>query len=186
MTRVTRVLALGAATVAAAFILVPATTTHRTAKLGSPVLAGSFRPTAAGNVDILAVNSKGTAKNESKDNNRTVYTFPMYDLATGAEIGTITDDVGPTPVPGVVDVITTYRFQNGSEIAGHMPVSISQDSQKPGWIVVGNRPEKDTIVKATGDYAGRTGRVRLSGVDDVRKFPGEIYQDDFWIIELNK
>jgi hypothetical protein len=170
MSRNIRVLALGAAATAA--VLVSAL----------PVTTSS----AAGeSVDMIAVNSKGTAQNESKDQSRTVYTFPMYSLATGAEIGTITDDVGLTPTPGVVDVITTYRFKDG-EIVNHMPVSISQDSQKPGWVVVGDRPEGNSIIKATGAYAGRTGKVRLSGVDDLNKFPGEIYQDDFWVIELNR
>ena len=172
MFRSIRLLALGGAAAAAAVLLVP------------PSLAPS--PAAADEpVDMIAVNSKGTANNESKDQSRTVYTFPMYSLATGAQIGTITDDVGLTPTPGVVDVITTYRFKDG-EIVNHMPVSISQDSQKPGWVVVGDRPQKETIVKATGAYAGRTGRVRLSGVDDLNKFPGQIYQDDFWVIELNR
>jgi hypothetical protein len=172
MFRSIRVLALGGAAVAMAVLLSPPSLMPSSAAADEPV-------------DMIAVNSKGTANNESKDQNRTVYTFPMYSLATGAQIGTITDDVGLTSTPGVVDVITTYRFKDG-EIVNHMPVSISQDSQKPGWVVVGNRPEGNTIVKATGAYAGRTGRVRLSGVDDLNKFPGQVYQDDFWVIELNR
>jgi hypothetical protein len=173
MFRSIRVLALGGAAAAAAVLLsLPPVITPSPAAADEPV-------------DVIAVNSKGTANNESKDQSRTVYTFPMYSLATGAEIGTITDDVGLTSTPGVVDVITTYRFKDG-EIVNHMPVSISQDSQKAGWVVVGNRPEGNTIIKATGAYAGRTGRVRLSGVDDLNKFPAQIYQDDFWVIELDR
>jgi hypothetical protein len=171
MLRSNRVLALAGAAVAAAVLLSPVSATTSSA--------------ASEPVDMIAVNSKGTAQNASKDPNRTVYTFPMYSLATGAEIGTITDDVGLTTTPGVVDVITTYRFKDG-EIVNHMPVSLSQDSQKAGWVVVGNRPLGNTLVKTTGAYAGRTGKVRLSGVDDLNKFPGEIYQDDFWVIELNR
>ena len=171
MIRATRALVLGAAVVAVAVLL-------------SPVAAYPDHDAAASGGKILAVNSKGTAQNESTDPMRTRFTFPMYSLATGEEIGTITDDIGNTPVPGVVDVITTYRFADG-EIVNHMPVSIAQDSQKPGWIVVGNRPEGNSIVKATGAYEGRTGRVHLSGVDDITKFPNEVYQDDFWIIELD-
>ncbi len=186
MRRITRVLASGAAIVATASLLSltpvlqerEGTATPLAVKLAS---AGTYSP----DVDRIIVNSKGVAQNESKDSNRTVYTFPMYALGTGEEIGTITDDVGLTPVPGVVDVITTFRFADG-EIVTHAMVSISQDAQKPGWIVVGARPEKDTITKATGAYASRTGRVAVSGVNNVQKFPGEIYQDDFWVIELSK
>ena len=199
MIRATRAAALAAAVVAAAVVLSPVSaypsaheaaassgTPRAAAPSGTPrAAASSGTPRAPGSGPmILAVNSRGTAQNESSDPARTKFTFPMYDLATGEEIGTITDDVGGTPVPGVVDVITTYRFTDG-EIVNHMPVSIAQDSQKPGWIVVGNRPEGNTIVKATGAYEGRTGKVRLSGVDDITKFPDEIYQDDFWIIELD-
>jgi hypothetical protein len=107
----------------------------------------------------------------------------MIELATGKVIGEVIDDVGG--MCPIFDVITTFKFDDG-EIVNHMPVSISQDSQKPGWVVVGDRPQSDTIIKATGAYAGRRGRVRLSGVDDLNKFPGQIYQDDFWVIELNR
>lgn len=173
MIRATRAAALAAAVAAAAVVLTPVS-----AYPSADEAAASSGPM------ILAVNSKGTAQNESTDPMRTKFTFPMYDLATGEELGTITDDIGNTPTPGVVDVITTYRFDDG-EIVNHMLVSIAQDSQKPGWIVVGNRPEENSIVEATGAYAGRTGKVRLSGVDDITKFPNEVYQDDFWIIELD-
>lgn len=183
MRRRTRALAAGAAVLAAAGLLslVPAPAGPSTPL--AVKLAGTYSANA--DVDRFVVNSQGTAPNESKDPNRTAYTFPMYVLATGEQIGTITDDVGLTPVPGVVDVITTFRFPDG-DIVTQSNVSISQDAQKPGWIVVGGRPESDTIVDATGAYAGRTGKVTVSGVDDLRKFPGELYQDDYWVIELDK
>ncbi|HLF41625.1 MAG TPA: hypothetical protein VI854_09160 [Acidimicrobiia bacterium] len=183
MIRTIRTLALGGAVIAAAVVLSPVAAPAGDASPSPGIQAAES--SAASSVEVISVNSRGTANNESKDSNRTVYTFPMYSLATGEEIGTITDDVGLTPVPGVVDVIATFRFADG-EIVNHMPVSISQDSQKPGWIVVGNRPEGNTISKATGAYEGRTGKVRLSGVDDVNRFPATIFQDDFWIIELDR
>ena len=48
-----------------------------------------------------------------------------------------------------------------------------------------SRPSANTIVKATGTYAGRTGSVRLSGANDVRQFPTVMVQDDFWVIDLS-
>jgi hypothetical protein len=43
------------------------------------------------------------------------------------------------------------------------------------------------VVEATGVFAGRTGRVDLSGTNDMTKFAaGEVFQDNFWIIKLTK
>jgi hypothetical protein len=50
---------------------------------------------------------------------------------------------------------------------------------------VAARPEGKSIVTATGIYAGRTGSVRLSGLDDARGYPNELTVDDLWVIELD-
>ena len=48
-------------------------------------------------------------------------------------------------------------------------------------------PTPTASSKATGDFAGRTGRVDLSGTNDLTKFAaGELYQDAFWIIKLDR
>ena len=134
--------------------------------------------------DQMAVNSRGKTTPENKDN-RTILTFPMYSLATGEKIGTIIDDVQPNG-PGTFDVFTTFIFPDG-ELTSHATVSAAQDPQKPGWIIVGKRADgKDTITNATGVYEGRSGHVDISGTNDLSKFPAELYQDDFWVIKLNK
>ena len=134
--------------------------------------------------DRMVVNSKGTTVPENKDN-RTILTFPMYNLATGQKIGTIIDDVQPNG-PGTFDVFTTFIFPDG-ELTSHATVSAAQDPQKPGWIIVGKRAgTDDTIVNATGVFAGRTGQVDISGTNDLTKFPAELYQDDFWVIKLHQ
>ncbi|MGH8992905.1 MAG: hypothetical protein ACRDZ7_15455 [Acidimicrobiia bacterium] len=134
--------------------------------------------------DQMAVNSRGKTVPENKDN-RTILTFPMYNLATGEEIGTIIDDVQPNG-PGTFDVFTTFIWPDG-ELTSHATVSAAQDPQKPGWIIVGKRAEgKNTITNATGVFAGRSGHVDISGTNDLTKFPAELYQDDFWVIKLNK
>lgn len=134
--------------------------------------------------DRMVVNSKGTTVPENKDN-RTILTFPMYNLATGEKIGTIIDDVQPNG-PGTFDVFTTFIWPDG-ELTSHATVSAAQDPQKPGWIIVGKRAgTDDTIVRATGVFAGRTGQVDISGTNDLTKFPAELYQDDFWVIKLHK
>jgi hypothetical protein len=136
---------------------------------------------------MIAVNTRGTANNESTDPSRVTYTFPLYSLTTGERLGTGTDDatcVSTTPPPcAVVDDIATFRLPQG-DIVSHALLAVAPDPLRPGFILVGARPNADTIVKATGAFAGRTGRVRLSGGDDMRQFPGTLIQDDFWVIEL--
>ena len=134
--------------------------------------------------EYIPVNSRGKTKPKNTADNRTILTFPMYSLATGKVIGTIIDDVQPNG-PGMFDVVTTYDFGDG-KLVNHMTVSAAPDSQKNGWIIVGKRPDTNSIVEATGVYQGRTGRVDISGTNDLNKFPNELYQDDFWVIKLNK
>ena len=106
-------------------------------------------------------------------------------MATGKVIGTIVDDI-KAPIPGLLfDVTTSFKFADG-ELVNHMLVSSAPDVQRPGWIIVGNRPTNNSINSATGVFAGRTGKIRLSGTNDLTKFPNEVYQDDFWVIELSK
>ncbi len=135
--------------------------------------------------DQMAVNSRGKTVPENTKDNRTILTFPMYNLATGEEIGKIIDDVQPNG-PGTFDVFTTFIWPDG-ELTSHATVSAAQDPQKPGWIIVGKRAEGEkTITRATGVFAGRTGQVDISGTNDLTKFPAELYQDDFWVIKLDK
>lgn len=190
MIRLTRLVALGAAAVVAGVLLSPIVS-------GDPQPAAKAAPltsleryavqaTAAdgSTYEYIPVNSRGKTTPQNTPDNRTILNFPMYSLATGGVIGTIIDDVQPNG-PGMFDVITTYTFDDG-ELVNHMTVSAAPDSQKPGWIIVGKRPDTNTIVKATGVFAGRTGRVDISGTNDLNKFPAELYQDDFWVIKLNK
>jgi hypothetical protein len=163
----------------------------------SPMTETSFPPAgtvaaAAGPGDLIAVSTRGDAKNESTDPMRLKFTFPLYSLVDGSLVGNATDDVAcssSTPPPcAVVDAITTFRFTQGrfplGTIVDHAQVSIAPDVQRPGFIIVGSRPARPTIESATGAYAGRSGGVLLSGGNDVRNFPNELIQDDFWVIEL--
>lgn len=193
MIRTTRLLLVGVAVVLAGVLLSPVVdiTPGAPAEAGTPSSAlelFSVQANEAGAaVDYMPVNSRGKSKVEMKDD-RVILTFPMYELATGNVIGTIVDDI-KSPVPGFLfDVTTYFKFNDGqnSELVSHGLVSSAPDVQKPGWIIVGNRPTGPSIISATGAFAGRTGLIRLSGVNDLTKFPDEVYQDDFWVIELNK
>ncbi len=145
---------------------------------------------SAGNApprDSIALNSRGTAHDESADPVRFVYTLPLYSLVTGRQIGTAVDEatcVSSTPPPcAVVDDTQTFHMPEG-DIVSHALVSVVPDPQRPGFILTGSRPSANTIVKATGLFAGRTGVVRESAVDDARAFPGTIVEDAFWVIDF--
>ncbi|MDQ3946984.1 MAG: hypothetical protein M3357_17870 [Actinomycetota bacterium] len=190
MIRSTRLLLVGAAVVLAGVLLSPVVDVRPGAPAEAAVPSSSLElftvqaNEAGAAVDYMPVNSKGRSKPEMKDD-RTILTFPMIELATGKVIGTIVDDI-KAPIPGILfDVTTYFKFPDG-ELVNHMLVSSAPDVQRPGWIIVGNRPDSNSIVKASGVFQGRTGKIRLSGTNDLTKFPNEVYQDDFWVIELNK
>ena len=85
-------------------------------------LAGTVLPQAATadeaaatpRPQLLAVNSRGTATNESTDPNRMVFTFELYSLADGSRIGSAVDDVACSstkpPPCAVVDAKTTFHL----------------------------------------------------------------------------
>jgi hypothetical protein len=187
MIRSNRVLALGAAVVVAGVLFSPISPV----RVGAPAQAAvtssldrfvAMETEGGGAIDYLPVNSRGKTTPEFKGD-RVILKFPMIELATGKVIGEIVDDVGG--MCPIFDVITTFKFSDG-EIVNHMPVSCAGDAQRGGWIIVGNRPENNSIIKTSGVFDGRVGKIRLSGTNDVRKFPQELYQDDFWVIELEK
>jgi hypothetical protein len=114
-------------------------------------------------------------------------------MVDGSLVGTATDDVAcssTNPPPcAVIDAITTFRFTQGTFPIGTLvnegQVSIAPDAQKPGFIINGVRGSGNTIKSATGDYAGHTATISISGGNDVHNFPMELIQDDFWLIELH-
>jgi hypothetical protein len=181
MIRSIRVLAIGAVMVVAGVLLSPISPV-RAATAPSSLDRFVAMEGEGGAVDYMPVNSRGKTKPEFKGD-RVILKFPMIELATGKVIGTITDDVGG--MCPLFDVITTFKFEDG-EIVNHMPVSCAGDVQRGGWIIVGNRPQNNSITKTSGVFEGRVGKIRLSGVNDASRFPEQLYQDDFWVIELEK
>ena len=187
MSRRFRVLAIGIVVVAAGVLLSPISPVRAGAPAEAAVTSSLERFVAAEGgsgqaIDYMPVNSRGKTNPEFKGD-RVILKFPMISLATGETIGSIIDDVGG--MCPVFDVITTFKFDDG-EIVNHMPVSCAPDAQRDGWIIVGNRPDNNSIIRTSGVFEGRKGKIRLSGTNDLRKFPEELYQDDFWVIELEK
>jgi hypothetical protein len=161
----------------------------------APADYGSGSDSGAVPSQYIAVRTKGDAKDESKDplSGRHQFTFPLYSMVDGSLVGTATDDVAcssTTPPPcAVVDAITTFRFTQGTFPLGTLvnegQVSIAPDAQHPGFIINGVRGSGNTIKSATGDYAGHTATISISGGNDVHNFPMELIQDDFWLIEVH-
>jgi hypothetical protein len=159
---------------------------------------GVLRPAAVGDTApvtvsrYIPVRTLGAARNESSDPLRQRFTFPLFSLVDGSLVGTATDDIAcsqSTPPPcAVIDAITTFRFTQGmfplGTVVNHAQVSIAPDVQRPGFVIVGARSSQPTIQSGTGAYAGRSGVVVLSGSNDIRSFPGQLTQDDLWLIEL--
>jgi hypothetical protein len=154
---------------------------------GALVLPG-VAPAGSEAPKFMALNTRGTAKNISTDPMRTVYEFDVYSLATGERIGHANDSVfcsTKTPPPcQVFDAVTTFHLPDGT-ITNHAQVSVVPDPQRPGYFLVASRPEGNSIVAATGAYAGRTGKVRLTGLDDGSRYPNQLGVDDVWIFELD-
>jgi len=166
------------AVVAGAFLSLvgPSDGNVRAARAATPADGSAYEYIPVGNKGWTAVERKG---------DRSTVTWPMYSLATGEVIGTFTNDF-KNKGPGTVDAVTSFVFADG-KLVSHVQVSVVPDPARPGWILVGSRPDADSVVEATGVFAGRTGRVDMSGTNDLTKFAtGELYQDAFWIIKLNK
>ncbi len=138
--------------------------------------------------DFMALNSRGKAPNTSSDSMRQVYEFDLYSLATGEKIGTAVDDIfcsTATPPPcQVFDAKTTFKLPDG-EFTNHAQVSVVFDPQRPGWVLVASLPSSKGIISGTGAYAGRTGKVILTGVNDASSFPAQLGVDDRWVIEFD-
>lgn len=156
--------------------------------LALPGAAPAGDPASFRNGDFMALNSRGTAKNVSSDSMRTVYDFDLFSLATGERIGTARDDIfcsTTTPPPcQVFDAKTTFRLPDG-EFTNHAQVTVVPDPQRPGWFLVASLPSSKGIIEGTGAYAGRTGQVKLTGVNEGSRYPAELTVDDRWVIEFD-
>jgi hypothetical protein len=150
----------------------------------APAGAGSSGPPGG---DTIAVNVRGLADNESTDFGHMVFTVPMYSLVTGGTAGSLTDDItcafALAPPCTVFDIETTYHLPGG-DIVNEGRWSAVFDLAHPGFALAGTRPDDDTIVSGTGDYAGAGGRVNGWGVVDVHDLPDELGYDMFTVIRL--
>ena len=139
--------------------------------------ATSEAPPAAPPAGFITQYFRSEGVNRSSVAGHLLFDTGLFSLATGQPSGTATDLVTcakSTPPPCLVlDVLTTFSFPQG-QVTARSAVSVVPDPQRPGFGLVGTRPQKDTIKSATGDFAGRHGRLLISGAVDLRGFPARM------------
>jgi hypothetical protein len=110
----------------------------------------------------------------------------LFSLGRATRFGAAVDDItcafGPPPC-GVLDVVTHFAY-DGGELEVHSEVSLVPDPQRPGYGLVGARPDHDTITRSSGVFGGRTGRVLISGAVDLGRFPAEAPFEGVSLISL--
>jgi hypothetical protein len=136
---------------------------------------------------IIVVNGFGTGRDENPDPMAFDITVPLVSLATGRLVGRVRHEprCATDSVPCLVlDDQDTYDLGDGT-IVTRSKVSLSPDPAQPHILLSSGRPPEKNIVKATGAYTGRTGRVRVSGIVDVARFPSEFTIDEIYVTVLD-
>jgi hypothetical protein len=127
--------------------------------------------------------------NQATEPGRLTATAELFSLTSGQPHGSALDDatcsLSSGSVPCLVfDVVTVFRYPGG-EITARSQVSAVPDPQRDGYLLVNTRPQQDTITAATGEFAGRTGRLLISGSIDMREFPRQAPYEGVSVISFN-
>jgi hypothetical protein len=142
---------------------------------GSPALTGRS----------LVLQVHGTVnRKEGGSPERFVYEPDVFDV-DNHKIGTVTHDVMFTS-PTTLDLVSTFHLPDG-DLANHGVEAIGPDASKNGFYLIGVHADSDTLQgeRSTGAYAGRAGRLRMSGWHDANKFPQTVTFNDFYEITFN-
>jgi hypothetical protein len=134
--------------------------------------------------DMLWLNFRGTGQSEPTEPGRFQFTTDLYSMAIGKKVGTGTHNISPPSV--MMDHVMTFHLPGGDLVA-HSVESVAPDPQHPGVFLIGIHTTENNIVpqRGTGAYAGRTGKVTMSGWHDGNKLPEQATFNDFYLIELD-
>lgn len=136
-----------------------------------------------GTSDTLAFNFRGTGRGEPAESGRFQFTTDVYSMVTGEKVGTGSHNVSPPSA--VMDHVMTFRLPDG-DLVVHSKESVTPDPQHPGLFLIGIHEDNNIVPdKSTGAYAGRTGKVTMSGWHDGSRFPEEVGFNDFYLIEFD-
>ena len=113
-----------------------------------------------------------------------VYEIDVFDN-NGQKLGTVTHDIVFTS-PSTADLVSTFHLKDG-ELSNKSVEAIGPDASRQGYYLIGVHADRDTVQpdKSKGAYAGKTGRLRMSGWHDANKFPGTVTFSDFYEITFN-
>lgn len=143
---------------------------------------GSILPTNG----TLFLQVRGTSdRQQGSAPDHFVYLVDVYDMSN-QKVGTMTHDIKFT-TPTTLNLVNSFHLPNGELVSQWVEV-VAPDSTHTGFVLVGvHSDNNDTIQadKGTGDYAGRSGRIRMSGWHDVNRFPQTVAFDDFYEIDLH-
>jgi hypothetical protein len=139
--------------------------------------------------DTMAFGFVGRVANRSPNPQHVIYDGDLTSLATGEKAGSLTWDHGfagrgVSGLSGADEVTTTFRLAGGTLVSRAQPSGVP-DPNHPGFFLIGIHPEGNSIIEATGVFAGRTGRAHMSGFHGAQEAPAFVSFDDFWLIELD-
>ena len=172
-----RILALPALTVLVAALLSPLSPL----RVGSAV-AGAADPGASHRLFLQVRGTSDRQPSTAPDVFR--YVLDLYDMSNH-KVGTVTHDLRLTS-PTTGDLTSSFHLPDGN-LVNRVEEVFVPDSTRPGFYLIGIHPDHDTLQgdQGSGAYAGRTGRVRMSGWHDASRFPQTVALDDFWEIRLS-
>jgi hypothetical protein len=157
----------------------------------SPALQPSVPAVAAatavqgvgGRDDTLALRFRGTGRSEPTEPGRFQWSTDLYSLVTGEKVGTGTNNADMRAP--IMDQVMTFHLPDGDLVA-HSRESVILDPAHPGFAVVGVHQDNNIAPeRGTGAYAGRAGKVTMSGWHDGTRLPEQATFNDFYLIELD-
>jgi hypothetical protein len=150
--------------------------------ISSAGAGGSFLPASG----TLFLQVRGTSdRQQGSAPDHFVYVADVYDMSN-QKIGTVTYDAKFTTLT-TLNVLSSFHLPNG-ELVAQWVEAAAPDSTHQGFVLVGGHSDFHDTIEAdqgTGDYAGRTGQIRMSGWHDVNKFPQTVALNDFYEIDLH-
>ena len=151
----------------------------------SPVALSSAGAEQDSSGDLLFLHARGAANRKTGTApDRFAYLLDVYD-PSNRKIGTVTHDASFTSAT-TAEIISTFELPGGV-LVNRAIEAFAPDTSRQNQFLTGIHPEGETLVgdKGTGAYAGRTGRLRMSGWHETSKFPDTLGVNDFYVIELN-
>ncbi|HLF40421.1 MAG TPA: hypothetical protein VI854_02990, partial [Acidimicrobiia bacterium] len=128
---------------------------------------------------VIVVAGRGVGQNTSTEPGRVQFEVPLYDVLTGEKVGRSTHDFICDGFFTCTDTDTYYLPQGSIEVTA--PVSFNNDGARPGWVLVGAAP-KDQPLKGTGEFAGKTGSVRVNGWAGLEDMSSQMRLDEIYVI----